>query len=190
MTLYSGYVIHCNFVNPSEKFNNSRKNQLFSNFADFKWFFKIKTDEGSIAIYDATNVERPVRNALYDFCSKHGFKLFFVESECNDEEIIERTVREVKNIFRPSPRDQRTQWPGPVRLSKDVTVITVGKTSWARLPRCRCRASRTRFQNSNWKLLKSVWSSMSKKRRKNFIYQTYWCWPKLHCSSSPRSYTV
>jgi len=56
----------------------------------------IKTDEGSIAIYDATNVERPVRNSLYEFCSKHGFKLFFIESECNDEEIIERTVREVK----------------------------------------------------------------------------------------------
>ena len=57
--------------------------------------FQIKTDEGSIAIYDATNVERPVRNSLYEFCSKHGFKLFFIESECNDEEIIERTVREV-----------------------------------------------------------------------------------------------
>ena len=37
MTLYSGYVNHGNFVTSSEKFNNSRKIPIFSDFTDFKY---------------------------------------------------------------------------------------------------------------------------------------------------------
>ena len=40
----------------------------------------IQEEDGAIAIYDATNVERSSRMALDSYCTEHGFKLFFVES--------------------------------------------------------------------------------------------------------------
>ena len=60
---------------------------------------QIQNEDGRIAIYDATNVERSVRNALHDFAVCHGFKLFFVESECNDPSVIQTTVREVLTVI-------------------------------------------------------------------------------------------
>ena len=57
-----------------------------------RWFTE---DEGRVAIYDATNVERSVRNDLSEFARQHGFKIFFIESECNDPDVIQTTVREV-----------------------------------------------------------------------------------------------
>ena len=59
----------------------------------------IQEEDGSIAIYDATNVERRVRETLYTYCNDNGFKLFFVESECNDPEQIQTTVREASCVF-------------------------------------------------------------------------------------------
>ena len=53
-------------------------------------------DEGRVAIYDATNVERSVRNDLSEFARLRGFKIFFIESECNDPAVIQTTVREVR----------------------------------------------------------------------------------------------
>lgn len=58
-----------------------------------RWFHE---DDGQVAIYDATNVERSARQFLWEFAEKHGFKLFFIESECNDPEVVNNTVREVK----------------------------------------------------------------------------------------------
>ncbi|CBY32485.1 unnamed protein product [Oikopleura dioica] len=58
-----------------------------------RWFHE---DDGQVAIYDATNVERSARKFLWEFAEKHGFKLFFIESECNDPEVVNNTVREVK----------------------------------------------------------------------------------------------
>jgi len=37
-----------------------------------------------------------VRNDLSEFARHHGFKIFFIESECNDPDVIQTTVREVK----------------------------------------------------------------------------------------------
>ena len=36
----------------------------------------IQDDDGAIAIYDATNVERQSRLNLDAFCTEHGFKFF------------------------------------------------------------------------------------------------------------------
>ena len=58
-----------------------------------RWFME---DEGRVAIYDATNVERSVRNDLSEFARHRGFKIFFIESECNDPAVIQTTVREVR----------------------------------------------------------------------------------------------
>jgi len=59
------------------------------------WF---NDDNGQIAIYDATNVERQARNFLCEYALKNEYKLFFVESECNDPKVVNSTVREVNDF--------------------------------------------------------------------------------------------
>jgi len=52
---------------------------------------------GEVAILDATNTTKERRKFLYDqIVEGRGFKLFFVESICNDDKIIESNIREVK----------------------------------------------------------------------------------------------
>ncbi|XP_017089111.2 6-phosphofructo-2-kinase/fructose-2,6-bisphosphatase 1 isoform X1 [Drosophila bipectinata] len=53
--------------------------------------------QGSIAVFDATNSTRDRRQLIYDIVVKqHGFRLFFVESICDDPQIIEQNILEVK----------------------------------------------------------------------------------------------
>ncbi|GBN71406.1 6-phosphofructo-2-kinase/fructose-2, 6-bisphosphatase, partial [Araneus ventricosus] len=48
-------------------------------------------------VYDATNTTVDRRKLIYDIvCEKFGCKLFFVESLCDDESIIEANLKEVK----------------------------------------------------------------------------------------------
>lgn len=52
---------------------------------------------GSIAVFDATNSTFDRRQLIYDIVvKKHNFKLFFVESICDDPQIIEQNIKEVK----------------------------------------------------------------------------------------------
>lgn len=45
-------------------------------------------------MYDATNTTTDRRKLIHDFvCEKYGFKLFFIESVCNDPGIIEVNIR-------------------------------------------------------------------------------------------------
>eukprot|EP00794_Sanderia_malayensis_P016849 gene16850-18548_t len=57
-------------------------------------------NEHKVAIFDATNTTRSRREMLLEHCMKEQFKVFFVESFCDDPELISQTVREVK-IFTP-----------------------------------------------------------------------------------------
>ncbi|XP_077495451.1 6-phosphofructo-2-kinase/fructose-2,6-biphosphatase isoform X3 [Amblyomma americanum] len=53
--------------------------------------------EGEVAVYDATNTTYERRKLIYNVvCERFGFKLFFVESYCDDPKIIEANIREVK----------------------------------------------------------------------------------------------
>ncbi|GIX96425.1 hypothetical protein CDAR_113981 [Caerostris darwini] len=53
--------------------------------------------EGEVAVYDATNTTIERRKLIYDIvCEKFGCKLFFIESLCDDEIIIEANLKEVK----------------------------------------------------------------------------------------------
>jgi len=55
------------------------------------------SNEGEVAIFDATNTSRERRELINDYCTKHFcFRLFFVESICDDPRVIETNVREVK----------------------------------------------------------------------------------------------
>ncbi|KAF8793376.1 Fructose-2 like protein [Argiope bruennichi] len=63
------------------------------------------TNEGEVAVYDATNTTRDRRKMIHDLvCEKYGFKLFFIESVCSDPSIIEVNIREVK-VHSPDYKD-------------------------------------------------------------------------------------
>jgi hypothetical protein len=53
-------------------------------------------DEGTIAILDATNSTVERRRWIYDTCQKHNIETLFVESKCDDEELIMSNILEVK----------------------------------------------------------------------------------------------
>nr|XP_009859210.1 6-phosphofructo-2-kinase/fructose-2,6-bisphosphatase 1 isoform X2 [Ciona intestinalis] len=59
---------------------------------------------GMIAVYDATNTTRARRNDILDFAEEHCFRVFFVESICDDPTVVEQNVAEVK-VNGPDYRD-------------------------------------------------------------------------------------
>ena len=57
----------------------------------------LSSSAGEVAVFDATNTTRDRRKYLYQRVVKEkGFKLFFVESICNDKDIITSNILEVK----------------------------------------------------------------------------------------------
>jgi 6-phosphofructo-2-kinase/fructose-2,6-biphosphatase 2 len=55
------------------------------------------SDDGEVAIFDATNITRERRQFIYDYCTQtFCFRVFFVESICDSLEIIESNIKEVK----------------------------------------------------------------------------------------------
>ena len=54
-------------------------------------------NDGEVAIFDATNTSSQRRQMINDYCTKsYCFRLFFVESICDDPKVIETNIREVK----------------------------------------------------------------------------------------------
>ncbi|XP_046859970.1 6-phosphofructo-2-kinase/fructose-2,6-bisphosphatase-like [Xenia sp. Carnegie-2017] len=62
-----------------------------------QWFLH---HEGFVAIFDATNTTRDRRKMVLDFCSERSYKTFFIESVCDDAEMVSENIREVK-VFSP-----------------------------------------------------------------------------------------
>ncbi|XP_030584563.1 6-phosphofructo-2-kinase/fructose-2,6-bisphosphatase 2 isoform X3 [Archocentrus centrarchus] len=55
------------------------------------------TEEGGqIAVFDATNTTRERRDLIQAFVKENSFKVFFVESVCDDPEVIAANILEVK----------------------------------------------------------------------------------------------
>ncbi|XP_035257217.1 6-phosphofructo-2-kinase/fructose-2,6-bisphosphatase 3-like isoform X2 [Anguilla anguilla] len=55
------------------------------------------TEEGGqIAVFDATNTTRERRDMILNFGNENGFTIFFIESVCNDPEVIATNIMEVK----------------------------------------------------------------------------------------------
>ena len=67
-------------------------------FRDKYYFiFYFSVFQGEIAVFDATNTTRERRRLLHQrIVVEKGFKLFFVESICNDDTIVESNIKEVK----------------------------------------------------------------------------------------------
>lgn len=57
------------------------------------WF---RAGGGEVAIYDATNHTRDRRTMVRQGCDRAGIPVLFVESLCDDAEIIASTIREIK----------------------------------------------------------------------------------------------
>ncbi|KAI9710192.1 MAG: Fructose-2,6-bisphosphatase [Chrysothrix sp. TS-e1954] len=58
-----------------------------------KWFNK---DHGTIAILDATNSTKDRRQWIQKLCAAANIETIFVESKCDDEDLIMSNIREVK----------------------------------------------------------------------------------------------
>ena len=51
---------------------------------------------GVVGILDATNSTKERRKWVMDTCTTHGIEVLFVESKCDDEEMIMANIRDVK----------------------------------------------------------------------------------------------
>uniref|UniRef100_A0A8C3XIF6 6-phosphofructo-2-kinase/fructose-2,6-bisphosphatase 2 n=1 Tax=Chelydra serpentina TaxID=8475 RepID=A0A8C3XIF6_CHESE len=51
---------------------------------------------GQIAVFDATNTTRERRDLILNFAKENAYKVFFVESVCDDPEVIAANILEVK----------------------------------------------------------------------------------------------
>ncbi|XP_036127454.1 6-phosphofructo-2-kinase/fructose-2,6-bisphosphatase 1 isoform X1 [Molossus molossus] len=52
--------------------------------------------ESRVAVFDATNTTRERRSLILQFAKEHGYKVFFIESICNDPSIIAENIKQVK----------------------------------------------------------------------------------------------
>jgi 6-phosphofructo-2-kinase/fructose-2,6-biphosphatase 4 len=62
--------------------------------ADLLNFFD--KENGQVGIYDAVNPTTEIRRSWKETFEKHGIQTIFVESSCDNQEIIEQNVRSVK----------------------------------------------------------------------------------------------
>jgi len=58
-----------------------------------KWF---SNNEGLVAVLDATNSTKDRRRWIQECCEAAGIETLFVESKCDDEELIMSNIKEVK----------------------------------------------------------------------------------------------
>uniref|UniRef100_A0A671YK99 6-phosphofructo-2-kinase/fructose-2,6-bisphosphatase 2 n=1 Tax=Sparus aurata TaxID=8175 RepID=A0A671YK99_SPAAU len=56
----------------------------------------LSREGGQIAVFDATNTTRERRDLILAFVKENAFKVFFVESVCDDPEVIAANILEVK----------------------------------------------------------------------------------------------
>ncbi|CAK6450021.1 unnamed protein product [Pipistrellus nathusii] len=56
----------------------------------------LNREEGHVAVFDATNTTRERRSLILQFAKEHGYKVFFIESICNDPGIIAENIKQVK----------------------------------------------------------------------------------------------
>ncbi|XP_061112858.1 6-phosphofructo-2-kinase/fructose-2,6-bisphosphatase 2-like isoform X1 [Conger conger] len=56
----------------------------------------LNEEGGQIAVFDATNTTRERRDLILSFAMENAYKVFFVESVCDDPEVIAANILEVK----------------------------------------------------------------------------------------------
>ncbi|XP_058259076.1 6-phosphofructo-2-kinase/fructose-2,6-bisphosphatase 4b isoform X2 [Hemibagrus wyckioides] len=71
-----------------------RKQCALAALNDVRRFLSV--DRGHVAVFDATNTTRERRKMILRFAEQHGYKVFFVESVCDDPEVIAQNILQVK----------------------------------------------------------------------------------------------
>ncbi|XP_042180417.1 6-phosphofructo-2-kinase/fructose-2,6-bisphosphatase 4-like isoform X2 [Oncorhynchus tshawytscha] len=56
----------------------------------------LSVEAGQVAVFDATNTTRQRRGTITRFAEQNGFKVFFVESVCEDPDVIAENIVQVK----------------------------------------------------------------------------------------------
>ncbi|CAB1315040.1 unnamed protein product [Coregonus sp. 'balchen'] len=56
----------------------------------------LSVEGGQVAVFDATNTTRQRRGTITRFAEQNGFKVFFVESVCEDPDVIAENIVQVK----------------------------------------------------------------------------------------------
>ncbi|KAH0628868.1 hypothetical protein JD844_010469 [Phrynosoma platyrhinos] len=56
----------------------------------------LSLEEGQVAVFDATNTTRERRALILQFAKENGYKVFFIESICDDPDIIQENITQVK----------------------------------------------------------------------------------------------
>nr|XP_058046830.1 6-phosphofructo-2-kinase/fructose-2,6-bisphosphatase 3 isoform X2 [Ahaetulla prasina] len=56
----------------------------------------LSEEGGQIAVFDATNTTRERRSMVLHFAKENGYKVFFIESVCNDPTVVASNIMEVK----------------------------------------------------------------------------------------------
>ncbi|KAH0617161.1 hypothetical protein JD844_028895 [Phrynosoma platyrhinos] len=88
---YSSY----NFFRPdNEEAMKVRKQCALAALRDVKVY--LSEEGGQIAVFDATNTTRERRSMILHFAKENGFKVFFIESVCNDPNVVATNIMEVK----------------------------------------------------------------------------------------------
>ncbi|CAL8276110.1 unnamed protein product [Boreogadus saida] len=65
-------------------------------------------EQGQVAVFDATNTTEERRALILCFAKERGYKVFFVESMCNDPDIIAENIQQVK-LGSPDYADRDTE---------------------------------------------------------------------------------
>ncbi|KAM8974077.1 6-phosphofructo-2-kinase/fructose-2,6-bisphosphatase 3 [Pelodytes ibericus] len=71
-----------------------RRQCALAALADVKGY--LTEEGGQIAVFDATNTTRERRTMIVDFAKENNFKVFFIESVCDDPNVVASNVLEVK----------------------------------------------------------------------------------------------
>ncbi|XP_003215768.1 6-phosphofructo-2-kinase/fructose-2,6-bisphosphatase 1 isoform X3 [Anolis carolinensis] len=83
------------FFSPdNEEAMQIRRQCALSALRDVKTYLSL--EEGQVAVFDATNTTRERRALILQFAKENGYKVFFIESICDDPDIIQENITQVK----------------------------------------------------------------------------------------------
>uniref|UniRef100_A0A8C6PUI0 6-phosphofructo-2-kinase/fructose-2,6-bisphosphatase 2 n=1 Tax=Nothobranchius furzeri TaxID=105023 RepID=A0A8C6PUI0_NOTFU len=82
------------FRHDNEEAMKIRKQCALVALKDVKTY--LSEEGGQIAVFDATNTTRERRNLILKFAQDNAYKVFFVESICDDPDVIAENIMEVK----------------------------------------------------------------------------------------------
>ncbi|KOX72420.1 6-phosphofructo-2-kinase/fructose-2,6-bisphosphatase [Melipona quadrifasciata] len=83
----------------------------------------LESGDGEVAVFDATNSTVERRQLIRDIVvEKMGFKLFFVESVCNDPEIVEQNIMELIRKDEPLLVQVKVSSPDYANMNKEEVL--------------------------------------------------------------------